>query len=52
MHSLYCVKCKAKKNVLSTVEKVTTSNGRTALTAPCPTCGTKMFKFCKADCAC
>ncbi len=51
MHLLFCVRCKCKKEC-DKVEKITTKNCRTALTAPCPTCNCKMFKFCKADCAC
>ncbi len=44
MASMYCVKCRAKKEVASP-EKVTMKNGKPALKGVCPTCGTKMFKI-------
>ena len=40
----YCVKCKAKKNMVDAKE-VTMKNGRKAKTGKCETCGTKMFKI-------
>ena len=40
----YCVKCKAKKEIIDGVE-VTTKNGRKAIKGKCPTCGTVMFKI-------
>jgi len=40
----YCVKCKAKKEIVDAVE-VTTKNGRKAIKGKCPTCGTVMFKI-------
>jgi RNase P subunit RPR2 len=42
----YCVKCKAKKEMVS-AKKVTLKNGRNALSGTCKTCGTKMFKMTK-----
>lgn len=41
---IYCVKCRAKKEV-SDYEEVTMKNGKPAVKAVCPTCGTKMFKI-------
>jgi RNase P subunit RPR2 len=41
---IYCVKCRAKKEVAD-FERVTMKNGKPAVKAVCPTCGTKMFKI-------
>jgi hypothetical protein len=40
----YCVKCKAKKEIIEAVEEVM-KNGRKAIKGRCPTCGTVMFKI-------
>ena len=40
----YCVKCKAKKEIVSATEE-TMKNGRKAIKGKCPTCGTVMFKI-------
>jgi uncharacterized Zn finger protein (UPF0148 family) len=40
----YCVKCKAKKDIVDGVEEVM-KNGRRAIKGKCPTCGTVMFKI-------
>ena len=40
----YCVKCKAKKQIVDGVEE-TMKNGRRAIKGKCPTCGTVMFKI-------
>jgi len=40
----YCVKCKAKKEIIDAVEEVM-KNGRKAIKGKCPTCGTVMFKI-------
>ena len=40
----YCVKCKAKKEIIDAV-KETMKNGRKAIKGKCPTCGTVMFKI-------
>jgi hypothetical protein len=40
----YCVKCKAKKEIVGGVEE-TMKNGRKAIKGKCPTCGTVMFKI-------
>ena len=40
----YCVKCKAKKEIVDGVEE-TMKNGRKAIKGRCPTCGTVMFKI-------
>lgn len=46
MPTLYCVKCRAKKDVADDqVERVTMKNGKPAMKAVCPDCGTKMFKI-------
>ena len=40
----YCVKCKAKKEIVDAVEEVM-KNGRKAIKGKCPTCGAVMFKI-------
>ena len=40
----YCVKCKAKKEIIDGIEEVM-KNGRKAIKGKCPTCGTVMFKI-------
>jgi len=40
----YCVKCKAKKEIVEGVEEVM-KNGRKAIKGKCPICGTVMFKI-------
>ena len=40
----YCVKCKAKKEIVDAVEE-TMKNGRKAIKGKCPTCSTVMFKI-------
>jgi Zn finger protein HypA/HybF involved in hydrogenase expression len=40
----YCVKCKAKKEIVEAVEEIM-KNGRKAIKGKCPTCGTVMFKI-------
>lgn len=40
----YCVKCKAKKEIVDAVEEIM-KNGRRAIKGKCPTCGTVMFKI-------
>jgi Zn finger protein HypA/HybF involved in hydrogenase expression len=40
----YCVKCKAKKEIVDAVEEIM-KNGRKAIKGRCPTCGTVMFKI-------
>ena len=40
----YCVKCKAKKEIVDGVEEIM-KNGRKAIKGKCPTCGTVMFKI-------
>jgi hypothetical protein len=40
----YCVKCKAKKEIVDAVEE-TMKNVRKAIKGKCPTCGTVMFKI-------
>jgi len=40
----YCVKCKAKKEIVDATEEVM-KNGRKAIKGKCPTCGTVMFKI-------
>jgi NAD-dependent SIR2 family protein deacetylase len=46
MATMYCVKCRGKKNVDdSKVQRVTMKNGKPASKAQCPDCGTTMFKI-------
>jgi len=40
----YCVKCKAKKEIVDAMEE-TMKNGRKAIKGKCPTCGAGMFKI-------
>jgi Zn finger protein HypA/HybF involved in hydrogenase expression len=44
----YCVKCKAKKEMVDAKEITMKGKGgvqRKAMTGKCPTCGTKMFRI-------
>jgi len=44
----YCVKCKAKREMVDEKEIIIKGKGgtkRRAVTGKCPKCGTKMFKF-------
>ncbi len=40
----YCVKCKQKRP-MQNPQEVVTKNGRRAMEAFCPTCGTRLFRF-------
>jgi Zn finger protein HypA/HybF involved in hydrogenase expression len=40
----YCVKCKARKEIMGAVEEVM-KNGRRAIKGKCPVCGKVMFKI-------
>ena len=40
----YCVKCKAKKNIVD-AQEITMKNGRKAMKGKCPDCGTGMFRI-------
>ncbi len=40
----YCVKCKAKKEMVE-AQEVEMKNGRKAMKGKCPDCGTSMFKI-------
>lgn len=42
----YCLKCRAMRN-LEAAQQVTLKNGKTAMQAPCPVCGTRMSKLVK-----
>lgn len=44
MAEAYCVKCKAKKEMLDGKE-ITMKNGRKALKGKCPDCGTGLFRI-------
>jgi len=44
MVEAYCVKCKAKREMLEP-EKVTLKNGKPATKGICPKCGTRMFRI-------
>jgi len=41
----YCVKCKAKKEMVDAVEVKFGNKGRRAMKGKCPTCGTGMYKI-------
>ena len=41
---MYCVKCRAKKEVANP-EKVTMKNGKPAMKEKCPDCGTGMYRI-------
>ena len=43
MVSIYCLKCKGKKDV-GNAQAVTMKNGRDAIQGSCPDCGTKVFR--------
>jgi len=48
MAEAYCVKCKAKREMLNAKEVTMKGKGgttRNAMTGICPKCGTKMFKI-------
>ena len=40
----YCVKCKAKKEMVDAKE-ITMKNGRRAMKGKCPDCGTSLFRI-------
>jgi len=42
----YCVKCKTKRP-LENAKEVVLKNGRPALKAKCPVCGTSLMRFVK-----
>jgi Zn finger protein HypA/HybF involved in hydrogenase expression len=44
MTTMYCVKCRAKKEARDE-QTVTMKNGKKAKKGTCPSCGTKMFKI-------
>jgi len=44
MATMYCVKCREKKDV-DNPQKVTMKNGKPAMKAKCPDCGTTMFRI-------
>ncbi len=44
MATMYCVKCRAKKEDPAAVA-VKMKNGKPAMKGKCPTCGTTMFKI-------
>lgn len=44
MASMYCVKCRAKRDDPNATP-VTMKNGKKATKGKCPTCGTTMFKI-------
>ena len=48
MVEMYCVKCRAKRQVKD-YDEVTTKNGKHGIRAKCPVCDAKMFKFMKKD---
>lgn len=44
MVTMYCVKCRAKKEI-ENPEPFTMDNGKPAMKAICPDCGTKLFRI-------
>ncbi|MCS7097012.1 MAG: DUF5679 domain-containing protein [Candidatus Methanomethylicia archaeon] len=44
MAEAYCVKCKAKRTMVST-EQVTLKNGRPAVRGKCSVCGTTLYRI-------
>jgi hypothetical protein len=44
MVQMFCVKCRAKKEVKDT-QKVTMKNGKPAMKGKCPDCGTGVFRI-------
>jgi hypothetical protein len=44
MASMYCVKCRAKREDPN-AQKVTMKNGKSAMKGKCPVCGTGMYKI-------
>lgn len=44
MPSMYCVKCRTKRDVPNP-EKVTMKNGKPAMKGKCPVCGTTLFRI-------
>jgi hypothetical protein len=44
MTSMYCVKCRAKRDVANP-QKVTMKNGKPAMKGKCPVCGTALFRI-------
>lgn len=42
--TMYCVKCKAKRDA-ENPQEVKMKNGKPAMKATCPVCGTKMFRI-------
>ncbi len=44
MPTMYCVKCRAKREVKD-VERVTMKNGKPAMKGKCPVCGTGVYKI-------
>ena len=44
MVQAYCVKCRAKRDIKDPKE-TTLKNGRPAVKATCPTCGTNVFRI-------
>ena len=46
MTTVYCVKCKKKKEMTG-AKKTKTKNGRNAMKGKCTTCGTKMIHYVK-----
>jgi hypothetical protein len=43
--SMYCVKCREKRDVEDAQEIVMPKNGRKAVQGTCPVCGTKTFRI-------
>ena len=48
MAEIYCLKCKAKRDITD-VKPMVMKNGRPAMTGTCPVCNNKVFKIGSAD---
>ena len=48
MASMYCVKCRAKREDPA-AQRVTMKNGKPAMKGKCPVCGTGMYKILSKD---
>ena len=44
---IHCMKCRKKVETISPPEKITTKNGKPALTGQCKECGCKVYAFVK-----
>ena len=45
MVQCYCVKCRERKDIKEGISEITMKNGKPAMKAVCPKCGTKTFRI-------